>query len=779
MLHPLLIVATLPWVASPATLPPGDVGPRSDARAFVIAALPDTQYYCETAAWTRHFNAQTQWIRDWRSRFGVAFVTHLGDIVQNGANGGNEVEWVRADAAIDVLDALLPAGGFPYAVCLGNHDFESVSAKDSGSATYDRFFGPSRYAGRPWYLGHSADRRNHAQAFEAGGRRHLHLTLEWRPDDEALRWAQGVVDANPGVPTIVSTHEHVRDPDRSGLNAGRSSAGNATWFNFVRVNPQVFMVLNGHFGSGVPGHNGEHYVTGVNDAGGQVVEMLSDFQAWAEGGSGYLRLIRIDERNNQLVVRTFSPSLNQYQTDFNSQMRFSLDFAHRFDGATRATSTLTFRDGFAGYAGTHDAQLNSASPSTAAGTGSRIAVASVDGATSQGLIRFDGLFGAGLGQIPADRDVLLAKLRLAIANTGSGLSLHEALADWNELSTWNSLTGGLAPDGLDLMASPVAVAGAAVDGNLLPLGFIELDVTSSLRAIMNGGPDKGWALLPFATPNGIEFTASESGEFLNRPQLVVTIPESPVEIASFQQGVGGYAGTQDTELRQSAPDAILGSATSVGVDAGVPGATPSPRQGLLRFDGLFGEEPGRIPPGSRVTSAMLTLNVQEAGSGFTLHRVLAPWSEVSTWNSLAAGIVATDVEAHRWTEHVAGTPSDGPWVRNGTLRIDVTDSVQAWEQGEPNHGWALLPRSGGIDDLLLSSSESLVTSARPRLVVRFLPPARACVGDFNGDGGIDGSDVGAFFVAWEAADPAADLSADGGIDIEDVIAFIRVWEIGC
>ena len=105
--------------------------------------------------------------------------------------------------------------------------------------------------------------------------------------------------------------------------------------------------------------------------------------------------------------------------------------------------------------------------------------------------------------------------------------------------------------------------------------------------------------------------------------------------------------------------------------------------------------------------------------------------------------------------------------------------MQAWEQGEPNHGWAFLPRSGGVDDLILSSSESLVTSARPRLIVRFLSPARPCIGDFNGDGGIDGSDVGAFFVAWEAADPATDLNADGGIDIEDVIAFIRVWEVGC
>ena len=59
---------------------------------FTIVAYPDTQYYSETAAWTRHFTAQTQWTRDWHTPFNIAFATHLGDIVDNGANGGNLAE---------------------------------------------------------------------------------------------------------------------------------------------------------------------------------------------------------------------------------------------------------------------------------------------------------------------------------------------------------------------------------------------------------------------------------------------------------------------------------------------------------------------------------------------------------------------------------------------------------------------------------------------------------------------------------------------------------------
>lgn len=51
-----------------------------------------------------------------------------------------------------------------------------------------------------------------------------------------------------------------------------------------------------------------------------------------------------------------------------------------------------------------------------------------------------------------------------------------------------------------------------------------------------------------------------------------------------------------------------------------------------------------------------------------------------------------------------------------------------------------------------------------------------CESDFNFDGGIDGSDVDAFFTAWEAGSPFADFNNDGGVDGSDVEAFLGSWE---
>lgn len=56
-------------------------------------------------------------------------------------------------------------------------------------------------------------------------------------------------------------------------------------------------------------------------------------------------------------------------------------------------------------------------------------------------------------------------------------------------------------------------------------------------------------------------------------------------------------------------------------------------------------------------------------------------------------------------------------------------------------------------------------------------------GDFNQDGGVDGSDIGPFFEAWSAGDSSADVNGcdgtgDGGVDGADLERFFTCWEAG-
>ncbi len=53
-----------------------------------------------------------------------------------------------------------------------------------------------------------------------------------------------------------------------------------------------------------------------------------------------------------------------------------------------------------------------------------------------------------------------------------------------------------------------------------------------------------------------------------------------------------------------------------------------------------------------------------------------------------------------------------------------------------------------------------------------------CYADFNNDGGVDGSDVESFYLAWQAGEPGADVNEDGGVDGTDVEAFFVQWAVG-
>jgi hypothetical protein len=61
-------------------------------------------------------------------------------------------------------------------------------------------------------------------------------------------------------------------------------------------------------------------------------------------------------------------------------------------------------------------------------------------------------------------------------------------------------------------------------------------------------------------------------------------------------------------------------------------------------------------------------------------------------------------------------------------------------------------------------------------LVSLRPP---CLADITRDGGVDGSDVNAFFAAWEIGEASSDLNGDGAVDGQDVHEFFSHWEAGC
>jgi hypothetical protein len=86
-------------------------------------------------------------------------------------------------------------------------------------------------------------------------------------------------------------------------------------------------------------------------------------------------------------------------------------------------------------------------------------------------------------------------------------------------------------------------------------------------------------------------------------------------------------------------------------------------------------------------------------------------------------------------------------------------------------------RTNNCDHFAIADAQLLLSTAQDE-DLDGIPDFCQCPADFNRDGGVDGGDVEAFFVAWESSAPEADTNRDGGVDGSDVEAFFVAWEAG-
>ncbi len=107
-------------------------------------------------------------------------------------------------------------------------------------------------------------------------------------------------------------------------------------------------------------------------------------------------------------------------------------------------------------------------------------------------------------------------------------------------------------------------------------------------------------------------------------------------------------------------------------------------------------------------------------------------------------------------------PSDGDYsLLPGSPAIDAGDAGEV-------PGEATTDREGN----------PRLSGSRPDIGAYEFIGGASCPADFNNDGGVDGADVEAFYLAWEAALPESDVNQDGGIDGGDVETFFVAWENG-
>lgn len=292
---------------------------------FQLVLLPDTQIYSEK--FPEIFKVQTEWIAENADSF--AFVLHQGDIT----NRNNDEQWQNAVEALKQLDNKVP-----FTFVAGNHDIGDLGkANIRDSELFNKYMPYEKYSKSAGFGGvfEPGMMDNSWYTFKAGGYKWLILSLEFGPRNKVLSWAEEIIEQHPSHKIIINTHaymysdntrmsserDHLWVPQKYGVGklTGEDSVndGEMMWAKLVSQYPNILMVVSGHVlhsGAGRLVSNGKH--------GNKVYQMLANYQMGEKGGNGFLRILNIDPEKNRIAVKTYSPYVNEFNTNPEHQYEF-------------------------------------------------------------------------------------------------------------------------------------------------------------------------------------------------------------------------------------------------------------------------------------------------------------------------------------------------------------------------------------------------------------------------------------------------------------------------
>ena len=381
----LLLSIGLLWLGCSSERSVEDAAPATPPdTSFTLAMVPDTQNYVSYDHQKDQgypFDSVEQLFEQMRylqanleSAGGdIAFVTQVGDVwnhpsipmdPEHEARGFKSVpspfidrlfspteltrtyEMPNARKAFEIL-----SGKVPFSVVPGNHDYDALwndsryppkpggtNPDDMGQSHHgglDNFrevFGADTafFKDRPWYVASHDGGADSAQIFEAGGYRFLHIGLQFTPSDRTLEWAASVIEQHSGLPTIVSTHDHLNTAgeqlpfpavDEERVDPEDDNSPASVWKKLLTRHDAIFLVLSGH-------QPGQSRRVDRNDFGHEVHQILADYQMRLQTvrdagyepdipagiGDGWLRLLTFDMAapTPTIRVKTYSTHYKKF-----------------------------------------------------------------------------------------------------------------------------------------------------------------------------------------------------------------------------------------------------------------------------------------------------------------------------------------------------------------------------------------------------------------------------------------------------------------------------------
>lgn len=416
------------------------------------------------------------------------------------------------------------------------------------------------------------------------------------------------------------------------------------------------------------------------------------------------------------------------------------------------------------------------------------------GGRNLAMFWFEDIFGDGPNQIPLGSTIVSAVFDSMIINDGSRTDVdlvYRLTKEWDETTvTMNNYF-----DDVDALAFGSAAGDQTID---VGKGLLEMsshistdtvlselhipqwagsaynfDLTAIAQEWSDGAPNYGFVLMVVQGGNGFGHISSEARQITRafiEDQIAAGVavdgdiadpefagfdvniaPTLIVDTAAgefiFQQGENGYESYQDATISGDG----FGNEPDDGVThlwsfpLGLEGVIRADYDlenlasefGLVRFDDIIGTEPGQIPPGTAINSAIIRFFVADDTGDPVQVNQIQPFTgtslddetiEINTdWDETTvtyANFVQDGIAPVYGQELTENSPV-GEFNASSEFRLataDVTVSVQSYSDGAPNLGWLF---EG--EDVHFVGKEGAAVFGGPALTVEFIPPAGTSV----------------------------------------------------
>ena len=345
------------------------------------------------------------------------------------------------------------------------------------------------------------------------------------------------------------------------------------------------------------------------------------------------------------------------------------------------------------------------------------------GTIEQALFRFD------LMPLPADARINSATAWFHIKTTNAHpegpIKAYRVTADWTEFgATWETI--GDKVESLELATIPAQSTGGV---------WVQINLTAQVQAWANGQANYGISL--GSTAEGLNAVYVSREDPSNPPRLEVVVgsgPDAPLTVqatGTLSNGVTRVSTRLNANAYQPASTYVsepgpgivdtFAFAFKVNNNYGSNATIEVGDEGSERLT-LIQPNPAAVPPGSKVVSAELALNLESvfsaaAGSTVSAYAMLEPWTEDGATYETSDGSTSWQWPGAYDAANPAGVVPFEAAVP-GWHSWDITQLVQGWaSNSSPNNGLVLVGK--GINNARFTSSDAADTALHPKITIKY------------------------------------------------------------